>query len=105
MTTENEKVSKKEQLLMDKEDEYDDLFDSIAENYREHIDWRDDNVSEAIDQIQNAQMYGDFRDAVTTLDECGSEIQALIRTRNQIGDKLDKLETLEDEIHQLRREL
>lgn len=105
MTTEEEKVSKKEQLLMDKEDEYDDLFDSIAENYREHIDWLDDNVSEAIEQIQNAQVQEDFRDAVTTLDECGSEIQALIKTRNRIGDKLDKLETLEDEISELRRQV
>jgi transcription termination factor NusB len=105
MTTENEKVSKKEQLLMDKEDEYDDLFDSIAENYREHIDWLDDNVADSIDQIQNAQMHGDFRDAVSTLEDCKAEIDALIQTRNRIGDKLDKLETLEDEIHELRREL
>ena len=105
MTTEEEKVSKKEQLYMDKEDEYDDLFESIAENYREHIDWLDDNVGGAISQIQEAQCYGDFRDGVSTLEDCKAEIDALIRTRNTIGDKLDKLEVLEDEVSELRRQL
>lgn len=105
MATENEKVSKKEQLYMDKEDEYDDLFDSIAETYREHIDWLDDNVAEALSQIQDAQLCDDFRDGVSTLEDCASEIKALVETRNRIGDKIDRLETLEEEISELRKEI
>ena len=105
MNKEEEKISPKEQLYMDKEDEYDDLFDSIAENYREHIDWLDENVVQAISQIQDAQLCDDFRDAVSTLEDCASEIKALVQTRNSIGDKIDKLETLEEEIHELRKEI
>ena len=42
--------------LADKEDELDDLFDKISGVFEESIDWLEDNFSESIRQLSNADM-------------------------------------------------
>tara|TARA_R110000824_G_C14902165_1_gene645585 strand:+ start:333 stop:641 length:309 start_codon:yes stop_codon:yes gene_type:complete len=91
--------------LADKEDTLDDLFDDIKGIFEQSVDWLEDNFSEAINQLSNADMVGDFRDSLSTLDDVGAEIKNLLKLRNENYHLIEKAEELEDEIHTLRNKV
>ena len=91
--------------LADKEDDLDDLFDKIAGVFAESVDWLEDNFSEAIRQLSNADMVEDYRDALSTLDDCGAEIKNLLKLRNDNYHLIEQAELLEDEVHELRNKV
>ena len=47
--------------LADKEDALDDLFDEIRAIFEQSTDWMEENFSEAMSQLSNADMVGDFQ--------------------------------------------
>jgi len=91
--------------LADKEDDLDDLFEKIAGVFAESVDWLEDNFSEAIRQLSNADMVEDYRDALSTLDDVGAEIKSLLKLRNDNYHLIEQAELLEDEVHELRNKV
>jgi len=91
--------------LADKEDELDDLFDKITGVFEESVDWLEDNFSEAIRQISNADMVEDYRDALSQLDDVSAEIKNLLKLRNDNYHLIEQAELLEDEVHELRNKV
>jgi len=91
--------------LADKEDDLDDLFEKIAGVFAESVDWLEDNFSEAIRQLSNADMVEDYRDALSTLDDVGAEIKNLLKLRNDNYHLIEQAELLEDEVHELRNKV
>ena len=91
--------------LADKEDELDDLFDKISGVFEESVDWLEDNFSEAIRQLSDADMVGDFRDGLSQLDDVQAEIKNLLKLRNDNYHLIEQAELLEDEVHELRNKV
>ena len=91
--------------LADKEDELDDLFDKISGVFEESIDWLEDNFSEAIRQLSNADMVEDQRDGLSQLDDVQAEIKNLLKLRNDNYHLIEEAEQLEDEVYQLRNKV
>ena len=91
--------------LADKEDELDDLFEKISGVFEESVDWLEDNFSEAIRQLSDADMVEDYRDALSTLDDVGAEIKSLLKLRNDNYHLIEQAELLEDEVHELRNKV
>ena len=91
--------------LADKEDELDDLFDKISGVFEESVDWLEDNFSEAIRQLSDADMVEDFRDALSQLDDVSAEIKNLLKLRNDNYHLIEQAELLEDEVHELRNKV
>jgi len=91
--------------LADKEDELDDLLEKISGVFEESVDWLEDNFSEAIRQLSNADMVEDYRDALSTLDDVGAEIKNLLKLRNDNYHLIEQAELLEDEVHELRNKV
>ena len=91
--------------LADKEDDLDDLLEKISGVFAESVDWLEDNFSEAIRQLSNADMVEDYRDALSTLDDVGAEIKNLLKLRNDNYHLIEQAELLEDEVHELRNKV
>tara|TARA_R110000824_G_scaffold32606_1_gene105153 strand:+ start:2794 stop:3102 length:309 start_codon:yes stop_codon:yes gene_type:complete len=91
--------------LADKEDALDDLFDEIRAIFEQSTDWMEENFSEAMSQLSNADMVGDFRDSLSTFDDIQAEIKNLLKLRNDNYHLIEKAEELEDEIHELRNKV
>jgi len=91
--------------LADKEDELDDLFEKIAGVFEESIDWIEDNFSEAIRQLSNADMIEDYRDGMSALDDVSAEIKHLLKLRNENWNLFEQAEQLEDEVLKLRNKV
>lgn len=101
----SEKDTKNLISLADKEDELDDLFEKITGVFAESIDWLEDNFSEAIRQIANADMVEDYRDALSQLDDVSAEIKNILKLRNDNYHLIEQAEELEDEVHELRNKV
>lgn len=101
----SEKDTKNLVSLADKEDELDDLLDTISGVFAESVDWLEDNFSEAIRQITDADMVEDYRDALSTLDDVSAEIKNLLKLRNDNYHLIEQAEQLEDEVHELRKKV
>ena len=91
--------------LADKEDTLDDLFDEIKGIFEQSTDWMEENFTEAMNQLSNADMVGDFRDSLSTFDDIQAEIKNLLKLRNDNYHLIEKAEELEDEIHELRNKV
>ena len=91
--------------LADKEDELDDLFDKISGGFEESIDWLEDNFSEAIRQLSNADMVEDYRDGLSQLDDVQAEIKNLLKLRNDNYHLIEEAEQLDEEVYHLRNKV
>ena len=64
-------------------------------SFAESIDWLEDNFSEAIRQITDADMVEDYRDALSILDDVSAEIKSLLKLRNDNYHLIEQAEQLE----------
>ena len=91
--------------LSDKEDELDELFERLSDIFRDPLDWVEDNVSQALRQMNDADMVEDYRDGISTLDDVSAEIRSIIKLRDDNWDTFEKAEELSDEVHKLRNKV
>jgi len=91
--------------LADKEDELDELFERLSDIFRDPLDWVEDNVTEALRQMNDADMVEDYRDGISTLEDVSAEIRNIVKLRNEHWDTFEKTEELSDEVHQLRNKV
>ena len=91
--------------LSDKEDELDELFERLSDIFRDPLDWVEDNVSEALRQMNDADMVEDYRDGISTLEDVSAEIRSIVKLRNEHWDTFEKAEELSDEVHKLRNKV
>tara|TARA_R100000995_G_scaffold83375_1_gene59116 strand:+ start:957 stop:1265 length:309 start_codon:yes stop_codon:yes gene_type:complete len=101
----SEKDTKNLVSLADKEDELDDLLDTISGVFEESVDWLEDNFNDAIRQLSDADMVEDYRDGLSTLDDIQAEIKNLLKIRNDNYHLIEQAEQLEDEVHELRKKV
>ena len=91
--------------LADKEDELDELFERLSDIFRDPLDWVEDNVSQALRQMNDADMVEDYKDGISTLDDVSAEIRSIIKLRDEHWDTFEKAEELSDEVHKLRNKV
>ena len=101
----SEKDTKNLVSLADKEDELDDLLDTISGVFEESVDWLEDNFNDAIRQLSDADTVEDYRDGLSTLDDIQAEIKNLLKIRNDNYHLIEQAEQLEDEVHELRNKV
>ena len=101
----SEKDTKNLVSLADKEDELDDLLDTISGVFAESVDWLEDNFNDAIRQLSDADTVEDYRDGLSTLDDIQAEIKNLLKIRNDNYHLIEQAEQLEDEVHELRKKV
>mgnify|MGYP003123142510 FL=1 len=101
----SEKDTKNLVSLADKEDELDDLLDTISGVFEESVDWLEDNFNDAIRQLSDADTVEDYRDGLSTLDDIQAEIKNLLKIRNDNYHLIEQAEQLEDEVHELRKKV
>ena len=101
----SEKDTKNLVSLADKEDELDDLLDTISGVFEESVDWLEDNFNDAIRQLSDADAVEDYRDGLSTLDDIQAEIKNLLKIRNDNYHLIEQAEQLEDEVHELRKKI
>ena len=91
--------------LADKEDELDELFEKLSDIFRDPLDWVEDNVSQALRQMNDADMVDDYRDGISTLEDVSAEIRSIVKLRDEHWDTFEKAEELSDEVHKLRNKV
>tara|TARA_R100001015_G_C4609524_1_gene164812 strand:- start:1070 stop:1378 length:309 start_codon:yes stop_codon:yes gene_type:complete len=101
----SEKDTKDLVSLADKEDQLDDLLDTISGVFEESVGWLEDNFNDAIRQLSDADMVEDYRDGLSILDDVQAEIKNLLKIRNENYHLIEQAEQLEDEVHELRKKL
>jgi ElaB/YqjD/DUF883 family membrane-anchored ribosome-binding protein len=101
----SEKDTKNLVSLADKEDELDDLLDTISGVFEESVDWLEDNFNDAIRQLSDADTVEDYRDGLSTLDDIQAEIKNLLKIRNDNYHLIEQAEQLEDKVHELRKKV
>ena len=80
--------------LADKEDELDELFERLSDIFRDPLDWVEDNVTEALRQMNDADMVEDYRDGISTLEDVSAEIRSIVKLRDENWDTFEKTEEL-----------